>query len=42
MWREAHESGENPSNEQTSAATFDAGDLEGNPENTIDDDMSDE
>ena len=42
MWREAHESGENPSNEQTSADTFDAEDLEGNPENTIDDDMSDD
>ena len=42
MWREDHESGENPSNEQISADTFDAEDLEGNPENTIDDDMSDE
>ena len=42
VWRAARESGENPSNEQTSADTFDADDLEGNPENTIDDDMSDE
>ena len=42
MWREAHESGENLSSEQTSADTFDADNLEGNPENTIDDDMSDE
>ena len=42
MWREGHESGENPSNEQTSATTFEAEDLEGNPENTIDDDMSGE
>ena len=42
MWREAHESGEKSLNEQTSADTFDADDLEGNPENTIDDDMSDE
>jgi hypothetical protein len=42
MWREAHESGENPSNEQTSADSFDVEDLEGNPENTIDGDMSDE
>ena len=32
MWREAHESGENPSSEQSSAETFDADNLEGNPE----------
>ena len=42
MWREAREPGENPSNGQTSATTFDAEDLEGNPDNTIDDDMSGE
>jgi hypothetical protein len=42
MWRDAHGSGENKSNEQASTDTSDAEDLEGNPENTIDNDMSDE
>jgi hypothetical protein len=42
VWRVARESGENLSDEQTSADTFDADELEGNPENTIDDNMNDE
>jgi hypothetical protein len=41
-WREARGSSEKPSTEQASDASFDIDDLKGNPENTIDDDMSEQ
>ena len=40
VWRAARESSQEPSSEQTSDDSFDINKLEGNPENTIDDDMS--
>jgi len=40
VWRTARKSTQEPPSEQTSDDGFDVDELEGNPENTIDDDMS--
>lgn len=42
VWRAARESSETQSNEPASDDGFDVDDLEGNPDNTIDDDMSEQ
>ena len=42
VWRAARKSGQEPSNEQTTDDDFDVDELEGNPESTIDDDMSEQ
>jgi hypothetical protein len=40
VWRAARKSGQEPSDEQATDDSFDVDELEGNPENTIDDDMN--
>jgi hypothetical protein len=42
VWRAARESSQEPSSEQTADDSFDVDELEGNPENTIDEDMSEQ